>query len=98
MLTASSLLDPLFFLHHANMDRIWWTWESYDRKARTQDITGPSIHYTDVYAFGDGLTSPNVTLDFKMNVRDFVPGGVAIRDVMDIQQGLLCYDFDALAN
>ena len=20
--------DPLFYLHHANIDRLWWKWES----------------------------------------------------------------------
>ena len=27
MLTGTSPNDPLFFLHHCNVDRIWWTWQ-----------------------------------------------------------------------
>jgi tyrosinase len=97
MLTVTSLLDPLFFLHHANMDRIWWTWELSNRKARTQDIAGPSVQFTAPFDFFGPTVSPNITLDYVMNVRNFVPEGVAIKDVMDIQQGILCYGYDKLA-
>jgi tyrosinase len=27
MTAATSPNDPIFFLHHANIDRIWWTWQ-----------------------------------------------------------------------
>ncbi|MGE5347514.1 MAG: tyrosinase family protein, partial [Acidithiobacillales bacterium] len=27
MATAASPTDPLFFLHHANIDRIWSEWQ-----------------------------------------------------------------------
>ncbi len=36
MLTAMSPNDPVFFLHHANIDRIWFAWQKrwgYDRYA-----------------------------------------------------------------
>lgn len=28
-----SPVDPIFFLHHSNMDRLWWLWEDKQRKA-----------------------------------------------------------------
>jgi tyrosinase len=27
MTAATSPNDPIFFLHHANIDRIWWNWQ-----------------------------------------------------------------------
>lgn len=78
------------------MDRVWWTWEFADRKVRTKDISGPSVQFSAPWDFFGPKTSPSITLDYVMNVRNFVPGGVKIRDVMDIQQGVLCYDYDKL--
>jgi len=28
MMSASSPSDPIFWLHHANIDRIWWEWQN----------------------------------------------------------------------
>lgn len=44
--------------------------------------------------FGD-IPYTNVTLDYEMNFYSLVPGQtfVKIQDVMDIQGGLLCYDY-----
>ncbi|KAG9125874.1 hypothetical protein FRC07_005814 [Ceratobasidium sp. 392] len=39
--------DPLFFLHHANIDRIWYLWQSKDRR-NAQAFKGGSVStYTD---------------------------------------------------
>jgi tyrosinase len=41
---ASSPADPLFFLHHANIDRIWANWEKAHRSAdppNTSEILKP---------------------------------------------------------
>lgn len=41
----SSPGDPLFYLHHANMDRLWWEWEQADFAARSVDIAGPDTQF-----------------------------------------------------
>ncbi|RXW13831.1 hypothetical protein EST38_g12026 [Candolleomyces aberdarensis] len=53
----SAGIDPLFYLHHANLDRIWWVWQQADRKNRLTDIWGPTTQ--------NGPTQ--VTLDFDMD-------------------------------
>ncbi len=78
------------------MDRIWWTWQHKNLTARTLDIAGPTVQFTAPFDFFAPATSPSVTLDFVMNVGNFVPGGVKVRDVMDIQKGVLCYDYAVL--
>ncbi|GLB38100.1 putative tyrosinase central domain-containing protein [Lyophyllum shimeji] len=38
--TYSSPGDPLFFLHHANLDRIWWEWQMADPAKRLHEVSG----------------------------------------------------------
>lgn len=39
----SSPGDPLFYLHHAFIDKIWWDWQSADLDARLYSIGGPNV-------------------------------------------------------
>src|SRR5690606_40862261 len=41
--------DPLFYLHHAFIDRIWWQWQSANLSTRLTDIAG----YTRQFALPD---------------------------------------------
>ena len=38
---ASSPGDPLFYLHHAYIDKLWWEWQSRNLSTRLTDISGP---------------------------------------------------------
>jgi tyrosinase len=40
-LTAA--LDPIFWLHHAQLDRLWWTWQQEDPKQRLLDYSRSPI-------------------------------------------------------
>lgn len=81
-------------VHHANLDRVWWSWQSYDLESRLQDISGP-IFLMDY----DNVQGGNVTLDFEMTVGVSGPN-VTVGDVMDISSGsgngALCYTYDDL--
>lgn len=39
MNSASSPADPVFWLHHANIDRLWERWRASHPKAKTPDLT-----------------------------------------------------------
>lgn len=81
-------------VHHANLDRVWWSWQSYDLENRLGDISGP-IFLMDY----DNVQGGNVTLDFEMTVGVSGPN-VTVGDVMDITggggDGIVCYTYDDL--
>ncbi|KAG6876274.1 hypothetical protein C0993_004542, partial [Termitomyces sp. T159_Od127] len=81
----SSPADPLFYLHHANLDRVWWMWQSADKQNRLYQISGRSTQ-NDSYH--------NVTLDTTLPTGTFEQQPVTIRQVMDIENQPLCYTYD----
>ncbi|KAF1926703.1 Di-copper centre-containing protein [Didymella exigua CBS 183.55] len=73
--------DPVFFLHHAFIDRNLRIWQNNGGNARVSSIDG-----TD--ASGNALT-----LDTKINVYGFRPD-VTIGDILDTKGSTLCYKYD----
>nr|URY20122.1 polyphenol oxidase 1 [Lyophyllum decastes] len=80
---TSSPGDPIFFLHHAWIDRIWSTWQARDPSTRLTAISG----YTTT-------SSPFVptTLDYELNLFGIRPNAT-IRDVMDISGDRICVEY-----
>lgn len=82
--------DPIFFMHHTNIDRVWWSWQMRDPKTRLEDIASP-IYMRDF----DNVKGGNVTLDFPMTV-GVNADNITVGDTMSIMGGYLCYDYDKL--
>ncbi|KAJ7636904.1 tyrosinase [Roridomyces roridus] len=81
--TYSSPGDPVFYLHHGNLDRIWWEWQQMDLPSRLLDVSGRS---------SVGPPFVDITLDFGLKMLNLAPL-VQIRDVMDPRAEPLCYDY-----
>ncbi|KAG6907932.1 hypothetical protein DXG01_006862 [Tephrocybe rancida] len=81
--TYSSPGDPLFYLHHANLDRLWWKWQTADPHHRLYQISGRS---TQAPPF------QNVTLNTTLPTEP-LGRSIQIHEVMDIGNGLLCYTY-----
>ncbi|KAJ4337656.1 hypothetical protein N0V95_008285 [Ascochyta clinopodiicola] len=79
--TFASPADPVFFLHHAFIDRNFRIWQNNGGNARITTVSG-----TD--AVGNRLT-----LDSTVNVYDFRPT-VRIRDILNTQSSTLCYKYN----
>jgi tyrosinase len=75
--------DPAFFLHHAMIDRTWWTWQNLDPEERTYKVAG-TLTITDM------PPSRNATLE---DVMDLGVNGesITLRESMSTIGGPFCY-------
>ncbi|KAF5667277.1 monophenol monooxygenase (tyrosinase) [Fusarium heterosporum] len=76
--------EPLFFLHHAQIDRIWWMWQQQN-SSRLSEYTGDAWKY------------PTKDLE-EVSLEDVLGMGgidddITVKDVMDIENGPLCYHY-----
>ncbi|KAG8163087.1 hypothetical protein KVR01_007565 [Diaporthe batatas] len=96
--------DPLFFMHHTNLDRIWWEWQSKD-DARLTDMGGDNVAKSNFLASAQPKSLPvsafspyfedggdETTLDHVMWMTGVVPN-ITIREVMDIKSDAVCIEY-----
>lgn len=83
---AASPADPIFWMHHANIDPLWWSWQIRDLKKRMRDVSGPLI-----LADFNNEHGGNATLDTPLSL-GYGGWKSTVADVMDIAN--LCYIFD----
>ncbi|KAI5820541.1 hypothetical protein BZA77DRAFT_257581 [Pyronema omphalodes] len=82
----SSPGDPLFYLHHTFLDRVWWRWQALDKENRIKDIAGYTSNPEPPTGFVDA------TLDTVLNMYGVIPNAT-VADVMDIGGDLLCHEY-----
>ena len=74
--------DPIFFLHHTQVDRLWYLWQQADLKNRMMAYEG-----------GNGVPGGGAA-----KLEDIFPlAGLAenkmVSDLMDTMSGGLCYTY-----
>jgi tyrosinase len=74
----SLLIDPSFFLHHTQIDRLWWLWQQADRDRRLHAYQGSPEH----------PASPNDALPYEPLSAD-----MAVWDVLSTETEILCYRY-----
>ncbi|KAH0437823.1 amino acid transporter [Colletotrichum camelliae] len=96
--------DPLFYLHHAYLDRVWWQWQEVNLTARLTDISGQNIldesilDMAGLSAPGSELTDYNgdngnvTTLEHILFIQNLVPN-VTIADIMDMRGDVICAEY-----
>jgi tyrosinase len=77
---ASAPNDPLFFLHHVQVDRLWWMWQQGGQGSRVMQYTGPKDDADSTPSLDDVLPPP-------------LGDGTKIRDIMSTEGDLLCYRY-----
>ncbi|KAF6813124.1 amino acid transporter [Colletotrichum sojae] len=96
--------DPVFFLHHANLDRLWQKWQEADLPARLTDMSGsiippefimkqnrwlyPSKAYTDY----DGNPGNVTTLNHVLWMGGIMPNRT-IAEVMELRGEVNCAEY-----
>ncbi|KAL4880306.1 hypothetical protein BJY04DRAFT_219301 [Aspergillus karnatakaensis] len=103
--TVSSNGDPIFYLHHAYLDRLWWQWQQADQARRLYDIGGPNVPPQAILDTV-GLSAPSrmlvdyagdagntTTLNHNLWVHGLVPN-VTIAEVMDLGGEVICARYD----
>ncbi|KAK0717690.1 hypothetical protein B0T26DRAFT_645568, partial [Lasiosphaeria miniovina] len=89
--------DPLFYLHHAWLDRLWWLWQSKDLATRLTEMGGPNVptaNSTPPAAsnyFNDGGGAVT-TLNHTLWSAGILPNAT-IADVMDLHGTFVCADY-----
>lgn len=89
----SSPNDPIFWIHHAQVDYLWALWQKAD-KARLADIGGART----MEGFGPSRDDVEyITLDTPVWM-GFMNDDVPVRAVMDTVngngEGVLCYQYE----
>ncbi|KAJ1327075.1 tyrosinase [Microdochium nivale] len=76
--------EPLFFLHHAQIDRLWWLWQQKDLSTRGAEYSGEAAH------FGE-TGRREVSLDDVLLMGGIAPD-ITVREVIDVSKSL-CYTY-----
>jgi len=78
--------DPLFYLHHGMIDKVWWIWQLLDQETRTgaQGISGTNT-------FLNQPPSEETTLDSPQNIGHAATSTYKMRDLMKTTEGPFCY-------
>ncbi|PYI01232.1 tyrosinase [Aspergillus sclerotiicarbonarius CBS 121057] len=87
----SSPGDPIFFMHHMYIDRVWWLWQKQDPINRLYDISGPTVNHTANVEPAGGWQ--NATLHYELSSFNIM-ANTTIGHVMNTQGGYLCYGYD----
>ncbi|RBA13521.1 hypothetical protein FPRO05_02314 [Fusarium proliferatum] len=84
----SSPGDPIFWLHHTNVDRLWDIWQRLDWPARKSDISGPDTQYAYPYDFFGDKAYKNITLAYVMDFGNLLPDRryVTVEEAMDTRR------------
>ncbi|CAJ2509338.1 Uu.00g143640.m01.CDS01 [Anthostomella pinea] len=83
MVPQTSPNDPLFFLHHAQVDRLWWIWQQVDPETRNADFSGNKNQ------------APDETPAALTDVMPYLGLGpnMTVSTVMTIENDVLCYTY-----
>ena len=75
------LLDPVFFLHHTQIDRLWWNWQ-HQKASRIREYAG----------FNGESEGQEVSLQDVLPMAG-MEKDVIVEDILSTDTALLCYKY-----
>ncbi|KAM0795969.1 hypothetical protein BDR22DRAFT_893659 [Usnea florida] len=81
-LAMTAANDPVFFVHHVQLDRLWWRWQQEDLDHRIDEYRGKHMYNS------TGEASTSDILMYAGFAED-----IPVSQVMDTQGGFLCYRY-----
>ncbi|PVI05329.1 Di-copper centre-containing protein [Periconia macrospinosa] len=99
---SSSPNDPIFFMHHAQVDRLWTLWQQADPETRNNDYVGirERLETNGNATAPSGGNSTQLTPEQNppAALTDMMPfmglaDDIPVSDVMTTQNSLLCYTY-----
>lgn len=91
--------DPIFWSHHANIDRVWWMWQMLDPDVRastaindlvsTGTIDGPLTINDEYEPHGNGTAASLQNLGYVAEGQEFELGSL-----MSTTEGMFCYVYE----
>ncbi|KAK8000725.1 hypothetical protein PG990_013325 [Apiospora arundinis] len=75
--------EPLFWLHHGMVDRVWWTWQNQKPVERAFQVAGTRT-------MNNNPPSDNVTIEDTFDM-GYNGGEVVIKDLVSTVAGPYCY-------
>jgi hypothetical protein len=73
--------DPVFFLHHAQIDRLWWLWQQ-DNPRRLVEYNG----------YADRNSSKKASINDLLPMLGLAPD-LPVSTIISTTSGLLCYRY-----
>ncbi|KAI1347433.1 hypothetical protein F5Y01DRAFT_295087 [Xylaria sp. FL0043] len=92
--------DPVFYLHHAWLDKLWWEWQKLDLPNRYTDMGGPNLPIAGSVLGGQGPEFTNyfgdngnvTTLNHRLYMAELYPN-ITVGDVMDLNGDVVCSEY-----
>lgn len=81
----SAANDPIFWLHHGQLDRLWWEWQARDMEVRSTEYWGVPVET-------DWPGATTWLLEDDMTFGDLW-GNITVSEVMRTDEGILCYRY-----
>ncbi|KAK0934150.1 hypothetical protein LTR29_014264 [Friedmanniomyces endolithicus] len=80
--TFTAPYDPLFFLHHTQLDRLWWLWQ---QRQPDKGLTAYGGHK-------ERHSMKMASLEDEIGMRKLAPS-IKVAQVMDVEGDFLCYRY-----
>lgn len=76
------VLDSIFFLHHAQLDHLWWRWQEENRQERLHTYFGKHMFNS----------TASATVDDLLLYGGLVPH-ISVSEVMVTEVHVMCYRY-----